>query len=370
MAQLVFVHGVATRPGAGYEQAEANRNTLLQRVVFRDTKVHIRSPLWGDLVPAADPEVFDTAKVTASFSLGGEPEGGGLMGGGEEASAGDGTATVAQANAATAIDAVFAQLVERADAAGELLDESDIAAFVQATDALAAGSAAKLIGSAGSDDEVAFALGTDAGSYSIGGRIRDAVGAVTDRVRNTASTLAFGTVRGTLSPAVAFFLGDVFAYLNGGSLREQIRTRVRDALLAAHAARGPGEPLIVVCHSMGGVILLDMLTDPQAGLPGDLRIDALFTVGSQPGLFQSLGALTGGVAPGGLRPRPAAVQLWYNVFDPIDPLAFRADPVFADVRDVEFDSITGLASAHTTYFKRPQFYARFRYRLQEKGLCG
>ena len=69
-----------------------------------------------------------------------------------------------------------------------------------------------------------------------------------------------------------------------------------------------------------------------------------------------------------LTPKPASVGAWYNVFDPIDPLAFRADPIFSGVTDFMFDSITGLASAHTTYFKRPQFYARCRYRLQLAGV--
>jgi hypothetical protein len=55
------------------------------------------------------------------------------------------------------------------------------------------------------------------------------------------------------------------------------------------------------------------------------------------------------------------------MFDPIDPLAFRADPIFDGVTDLKFDSIAGLASAHTTYFKRPQFYGRCRKRLQDCG---
>ena len=56
------------------------------------------------------------------------------------------------------------------------------------------------------------------------------------------------------------------------------------------------------------------------------------------------------------------------MFDPIDPLAFRADSLFSGVTDLAFDSVTGLASAHTTYFKRPQFYARARKRLRDLGV--
>src|SRR3546814_15576814 len=76
--------------------------------------------------------------------------------------------------------------------------------------------------------------------------------------------------------------------------------------------------MVVVGHSMGGVILIDMLQDPQgAGLPADLRVEALFTVGSQPGLFRSVGALGGATGPGGHTPKPACVNAWFNVFDPI-----------------------------------------------------
>ena len=50
------------------------------------------------------------------------------------------------------------------------------------------------------------------------------------------------------------------------------------------------------------------------------------------------------------------------------PVAFRATPIFSGVEDMAFDSITGLASLHTTYFKRPQFYARCRKRLQGLNL--
>ena len=115
---------------------------------------------------------------------------------------------------------------------------------------------------------------------------------------------------------------------------------------------------------MGGVILTDMLLDPiAAGLPADLEIAALITVGSQPGLFQALGALPGSQGQNTKTNMPSYVKKWMNVFDPIDPLAFRADCMFEEVEDLEFNSITGLFSAHTSYFKRPQFYARCGARL-------
>src|SRR3546814_4527971 len=101
----------------------------------------------------------------------------------------------------------------------------------------------------------------------------------------------------TLFPYTTLFrsLGDVFAYLREGELRSRIRELIREELAKAWSACEAGSgPMVVVGHSMGGVILIDMLQDPQgAGLPADLRVEALFTVGSQPGLFRSVGALGG-----------------------------------------------------------------------------
>src|SRR3546814_5767663 len=94
----------------------------------------------------------------------------------------------------------------------------------------------------------------------------------------------------TLFPYTTLFrsLGDVFAYLREGELRSRIRELIRGELAKAWSACEAGSgPMVVVGHSMGGVILIDMLQDPQgAGLPADLRVEALFTVGSQPGLFR------------------------------------------------------------------------------------
>jgi pimeloyl-ACP methyl ester carboxylesterase len=203
-------------------------------------------------------------------------------------------------------------------------------------------------------------------SFGIGSAIIGAAKAVTDRLRKAGSALVVDPLADLARPWVGFFLGDVFTYLYHNDLREQIRAEVREKLLAAHAGRAAGEKLVVIGHSMGGVILVDMLCSPTAaGLPADLKVDALLTVGSQPGLFQALGLF---VPISATRiPKPACVGTWHNVFDPIDPLAFRADPIFDDVTDFKFDSITGLASAHTTYFLRPQFYARARKRLKDCG---
>ena len=265
-----------------------------------------------------------------------------------------------------AITAAFAQVLETADHAGQPLTAEELAAFRKAVEAIEHDAAAARVDGAASDAALAKSLGTvgDA-SFGIGSSLAKAVSAVTDRIRNTASTVAFGSVRDFISPAVGLFLGDVFFYLQQGGLRDRIQESVRADLVRAHeASKGGGGPVVVIGHSMGGVILADKLQDlDAAGLPADLKVAALFTVGSQPGLFKSVGLLAGAAGPEGLTPRPPCVAAWFNVFDPIDPLAFRADPLYSGVEDLVFDSITGLASAHTTSFSRPQFHARFRKRL-------
>ncbi|MER9082450.1 hypothetical protein [Mesorhizobium sp. M0895] len=120
---------------------------------------------------------------------------------------------------------------------------------------------------------------------------------------------------------------------------------------------------------MGGVILLDMLANPvTAGLPEDFNVDALLTVGSQPGFFAALDLLAKSQPADSPRRRPDCVKMWLNIFDPIDPLAFRTDMIFNDAIDLAFNSVTGITEAHSKYFQRPQFYARTRKRLHEAGV--
>ena len=373
MVQLVFVHGVATRSDGSYAQGVANRDTLFRKIAFEGRDLTIYSPLWGDHVPRIEPKVFGTDEGVGSFSIGAAATSGqmGGLGGAAAAATGGDLAAVARQNATVAIDAAFAQVLETADRAGRPLTAEELAAFRQAVEAIEQNAAPAKVDGAATDAELAKSLGSvGSASFGIGNSLAKAVSAVTDRIRNTASTVAFGSVRDFISPAVGLFLGDVFAYLHQGSLRDRIQEVIRADLICAHeASKGEGGPVVVIGHSMGGVILVDMLQDLDAArLPADLRVAALFTVGSQPGLFKSLGVLAGAAGPDGRTPRPPCVAAWINVFDPIDPLAFRADPLYSGVEDLVFDSITGLASAHTTYFSRPQFHARFRKRLSGGGI--
>lgn len=364
MAQLVFVHGVATRSGPAMDAAQANMKQLFETTVFPGVRFAMYAPRWGDLVPVIPDAVFATDGVADSFSVLGDEEDFGVGG---APAAGAGIGTIAAARPQFALDAVFATLVDDADRARRQLTPEELAVFARAVDAMEDEmAAADLVGTGSSDSALAFALTPDDEAMGISiGSIKAAIGNVTDRIRNVTSGLAYGLVRDSIRPAVGWFIGDVFAYLNDSALRERIRNVVRVEVVKAWNARAANEPFILVGHSMGGVILVDMLADPAgAGLPAGLKVDCLFTVGSQPALFQAVSGIGAAApAPGEKIPARAWIGHWFNVFDPIDPLAFAAEPLFAGVDDLTFDSITGVASAHTTYFKRPQFYARFRARL-------
>jgi hypothetical protein len=372
MPQLVFVHGVATRNTDEYKLAVANRDSLFKQLLFTGAKLQIRSPMWGEIVPVIEASVFETNKEVQSFSLNL-----GALGGVGAGSAGgannDALSIVAlgRQDPLAALDAICSEIADRAARDGRALRGDELQAFRNACACITAQQEATLFAGAASEQSISEQL-TQGGAqaYGIGDLVGGAVAAVTDRVRNATATLGFGAVRERFSPKIGRFMGDVFVYLKQGEYREQIRSAVRQSLLEAHAAKQAGQgPLVLIGHSMGGVILVDMLSDlPGAGLPQDLAVDALLTVGSQPGLFAALDVLTSNASPDAPRRRPDCIKLWMNVFDGIDPLAFRTDMIYQGAEDFVFNSVAGLTDTHSKYFQRPQFYARARTRLQQSHI--
>lgn len=376
MAQLVFVHGVATRDSPEYRASVENRDKLFRELLFTGRDLEINSPTWGQFVPQVPHHVFETDKGVGTYSLNvGSTAGlgGGLMGGGATAGSSSDTSigAIGKQDPVAALDAICSEIADRAAGEKRGLNTEELQAFRKASELIASDTAATAFAGDASPKTIADQLAAGApASFGIGSRIGDAVSAVTDRVRNAASTLGFGAIRGNLSPSIGLFLGDVFVYLRESNRREQIRLEVRKAVEKASTAAKNGKgPLVVVGHSMGGVILVDLLTNPgSADLPEDLEVDALLTVGSQPGFFAALDLLAHNLPDGSARRRPDCVKIWLNVFDPVDPLAFRTDEIFQDATDLSFNSVTGITEAHTKYFQRPQFYARTRKRLQDAGV--
>lgn len=381
MVEFVFVHGVATRPGAGYDTMVVNRDALLKAVLFAGNPVTITSPMWGN---HASNLVWGGAVFQhggddiGSLSLGLGMAGGIGMNTADFSGEGDGAmlAAVATASPAAAIDELFATLVATANAEGRALDADELEQFQAAAQLLAEDgvvSATEEMAEGAFVDALREDMGV-AGSYgALGDTLKAAARRVTGMGRNVIGQGLVALFRDQLNPAVAMFLGDIFAYLKPSPMREAIRATVIHDLAAAHQrAKDQKSKLILMGHSLGGVILYDLLSSPQSvGLPPGFKVDAFITVGSQPGLFEEL-TLFDHVAAERGKPHhvagPANVGLWLNIFDPIDLFGFKASPVFAQARDFEFDSGTGLASAHTTYFSRPQFHAKLRQRLIDERL--
>lgn len=370
---MVFVHGVATRATPAYEIQTENRNSLFKSAVFGDGATII-SPMWGELVPEL---LFDGASFRKSETL--------ALGLGGQDTSSDVNLTVlpviAKESPSSALDLLFSERIKMIEAEGQKLDKADLALFAGIVDLLdeddqkpsGTPSALKGLQDAVSDQDFVSEvrrLSNLPHNLAIGDTLKSAAQAIADRAANLAAKGVHTTVVERLNPTVARFLGDVFIYLKQGKIREAIRAKIRDAVQTAWASRNGGK-LVLIGHSLGGVILYDMLYDlKSAELPGDMRADALITVGSQPGLFQELGlfASSEGLPAKTKTKGPEAASLWLNVFDPIDVFGFCATPMFPDADDYSFNSITGLGAAHSSYFTRPQFYARLRRRLIEAGV--
>lgn len=141
-------------------------------------------------------------------------------------------------------------------------------------------------------------------------------------------------------------IGDILFYQRRG---EAIRQMVADALKSAE------RPVVAVGHSLGGIILVDLLTSSDPPV-----IDLLFTAGSQSPLFYAIDALAT------LRPdqsKPVPFTPWVNIFDRNDLLAFRAARIFAGnngITDYEVSSGVPFPAAHSAYWHNDAVYGHLR----------
>lgn len=376
---LVFVHGVATRQTDRYKEEVRQRDQLFQRLIMDDDRA-IFDPDWGSgavkfakmgWVPrrgAAEPFAFGTARLGP---------------GGPSAAA-----IIAGQDVEQAIDLAFgAMLAVSAEESRDLTDEQ-LAAFDAAVAYLEVGPDRTAFAPGDTDAQFAKALqgelspllptapGEAMGAKDIFAGIGRALKALTDPLRNVGSDAVLGLIRTPLSNQVALFLGDIFVYLRwretdgaAGTYNRIFKPIIED-LAAANAARAPGQKLVVVAHSLGAVILYDLLTDPRALAEiarisdQPLEIDHLVTVGAQPGLFADMGLYDRTPDADGKLDRPVCVRDWMNIYDFTDVLSFRTTPFFNGVEDFEFDNVSGALEAHTAYFQRPGFYRRLRKRLK------
>jgi len=134
-------------------------------------------------------------------------------------------------------------------------------------------------------------------------------------------------------------LADIVLYqAHGAAIRGFVRDRIRKL---------PG-PVVLLAHSLGGIIAFDLLTKHRTDGLDQVRM--LVTVGSQVPLLYELGALSCGInypkaLPEGFRAR------WVNVYDRRDLLAYAGGALFGDrCLDMAVDTKTPFPTAHGAYW--------------------
>jgi hypothetical protein len=197
--------------------------------------------------------------------------------------------------------------------------------------------------------------------------VKETVSRIADKPGDLAGTLLTKLGRRNAHMVASVFLGDIFVYLDErgtdktpGDIVKSIVTDLEAAI--AVAAASADKRLVVVAHSLGGVIMWDILTYFRP----DIKIDTLVTVGSQVGVFQELALYrnkSAGVVPPTKVKRPDNVGTWLNVYDTNDVFSFATTGVFEGSSDFSFDTGYGVFSAHGGYFERPSFYKRLAMRL-------
>jgi hypothetical protein len=370
MVQMVFVHGVTVRSGDAYDKGTTDRDRRFAMDTFAGKNLKIRNPYWGK--HGAPDEIRCIPNLSAPYvSLG--------LGNADDAP--DIILQAARVDFPAVVGGLSAAAIEQAEATGdaEALANAEKRWAAAATYAERAKKQPAWLQEISTDEEFFARLGAEAkaqeGFADLG--LSDDLKNAANALRGGFSNLVNGPFakigRDVLTPRIAIFIGDVFKYLKGEK-RDSIRNEVlADVEAAARAAHDAGEKLVLVGHSMGAVILYDMLSDKpyvkeletRLGFP--LRVDLFLSVGSQIAVFEEMKVFESSVA-GAVTPKPDCVQVWWNVFDKMDVLSFVASPVFSGVEDFAVDTIAGVKDAHGAYFSSMVFYKRLAKRLQSVGL--
>ena len=406
---IVYVHGVATRNSAADPTVVRLMQGYLSDVLTPGRDVDVMYAYWGDAAATFawdgasrprsallgqgvgdDVQVSQRAVLAAALgdSLAGGPvvpragavvERGPLVPAGA-GSAGNTAAVRLKDMPPDALsDFLLTVLVVDAQAGAELIMAADEVAHDQSTRAALALARdveqewALLAGAIEARSGEPALVGQGAGGMR---RLSDRVQEYLDRgagVPGYVASRLVAELRGPANRLATTFVGDVFHYLSRrgnpeavGEIPQRFLTKLREA--TQHAM--PGEPVVVISHSMGGQIVYDAVTTllPQIGEYRDLRIDYWCATASQVGLFEELKlfwASRPGYGPAAPVPFPDRAHLggWWNAWDHNDFLSYTVHGIVAEVDDEPFDSGMGLAAAHSGYLFRPSFYRRLANKL-------
>ena len=215
-----------------------------------------------------------------------------------------------------------------------------------------------------------------------GERVREAVDRGADAPGFVLSRV-IGEARGPLNSMATDFVRDVFQYLSSRGTPDSpgdIPQCVIDRLLEAVAIQKtrPGEPIVVITHSMGGQIVYDLLTSflPKLQDSG-IRIDFWCATASQVGLFEELKLFLSkddqySKSTGKMVPRLPQTLLgcWWNVWDYNDFLSFTGKEIFEGVDDSSYNSGMSLITAHGGYLTRAGFFRELAGRLESAAEAG
>ncbi|HZF12050.1 MAG TPA: hypothetical protein VFE33_24960 [Thermoanaerobaculia bacterium] len=149
---------------------------------------------------------------------------------------------------------------------------------------------------------------------------------------------------GAATPAA----GDVLYYQRRGGEMLDLLTR---------ELAGCEPPVVAVGHSLGGIMLVDLLSRQEHP-----RVDLLVTAGSQSPMLYAIDALEG-IRWG--KPATRPFTPWLNIYNRQDFLSFRASKIFAgvpDVEDVEVDPKVPFPESHSAYWYHDKVYELIRKR--------
>lgn len=374
--QLVFVHGVNNRRDTGgqYDAGVRNRQNCFRDWSIKGEEVTFYDPYWGQFGAHPDRDLV-------SIPSGPDVAFGGISDDiftdfSNDSLEGDLLLQAARKDFNAILNTLALRLIESqvvngnriaeliADYAADLdeLDNSGIAPpawlnDIDSDEEFLATLEAEIHGVA---DEKDAAMGLqdllkDAGKWVVRGIINIVDGPAEKLIRK-------------FTPQIARFLGDVFIYLKQDERREQIREVISLSLVEAAKKTVGKQKLIVIGHSMGAIILYDILSDPQMvsqmndRIGHELKIDLFLSVGTQIGLFEEMdlfGHSIKGVSPG----KPSCVVHWWHVYNVMDVLSFGVNGVIDNVKQFSVNTKANIVDAHGAYFNSPVFHKRLRKRL-------